>query len=586
MSLLLFNICFAQSTYFTCIPGTCCVLNDDCCMTSEPSHLLALILIPLLLSLIFNVTIKKNMILSAAKKERSVKEASRRANKYALLFAALSFIFVLFATNKCLIPKGFSKLNQVPVLVDAKITPKEVFTTTKLICSASVVDDNLPIEPSYRWNLRGKIYEGDTLQLNNVIASPNDTVECVVEAIDKYGVKATDSISVLVQNILPKVSAKIDVKGEGNTAKLNCLATASDAEDSQEPNISFEWFDQQHYFIGTENPLQLDRMIGGAGDQISCVATAKDLSGGTASDTVHHTITNTPPYIDFVQLSPSSPNEQTTAISCYASASDVDGDDVSLRYKWLVNNKLQNETTSVLQGPFSVGDRITCEVIPNDGTSDGKIKNMNANVQCTKVVSTNGFNMDSLSVLEDVENAETWIEDAIIISNTRTRSVTSWKVAFVEVLVMIPKVRYNNFPTDEKVTVKVYEFDDPRYVDPWIVSKKIHPSDYNWEDYSLPPGFFNTPYQEHKGAWVRFDFRDKISDTGMRSNDFIVGVVLDEGSSIGVGYSKYNHNCGKNWTLNSGSNIGWKLHGDGQGYRCSWPMLKVTYESNSISTCK
>ena len=82
-------------------------------------------------------------------------------------------------------------------------------------------------------------------------------------------------------------------------------------------------------------------------------------------------IQNTPPNIESVLLSPATPNSQES-ITCEAqNVQDIDNDDVTLNYTWLINGVIQEETSNVLTGPFSVQDRIECSVSSNDGRVDG-----------------------------------------------------------------------------------------------------------------------------------------------------------------------------------------------------------------------
>ncbi len=64
-----------------------------------------------------------------------------------------------------------------------------------------------------------------------------------------------------------------------------------------------------------------------------------------------------------------------------ASASDPDGDDISLEYRWYKNNKLAG-TADSLTG-FKRGDRIMVEVRPTDGTLYGNTRTLKLSINNT-----------------------------------------------------------------------------------------------------------------------------------------------------------------------------------------------------------
>lgn len=100
---------------------------------------------------------------------------------------------------------------------------------------------------------------------------------------------------------------------------------------------------------------------------------AMDLIGwNTAANTPGPT--NTPPTAT-VFLSPTQP-KATDPLTATATASDADGDPVSLTYVWKVNGTtVRTFTTSALSDSFSgaknAGDVVSVQVTPNDGTVNG-----------------------------------------------------------------------------------------------------------------------------------------------------------------------------------------------------------------------
>ena len=61
---------------------------------------------------------------------------------------------------------------------------------------------------SYEWrNGSNTLGNSDTLSLNNTLASPSDSITCIITASDPHGASASDSDSVVVDNIDPTVDS-------------------------------------------------------------------------------------------------------------------------------------------------------------------------------------------------------------------------------------------------------------------------------------------------------------------------------------------------------------------------------------------
>ena len=82
------------------------------------------------------------------------------------------------------------------------------------------------------------------------------------------------------------------------------------------------------------------------------------------------TISNTPPELTAVTITPNAPSSQDT-LTCTTTSSDADSDSVSVTYQWFSNGNLLSSTTDTLNGPFSEGDELTCAATPSDGEDSG-----------------------------------------------------------------------------------------------------------------------------------------------------------------------------------------------------------------------
>jgi len=82
-------------------------------------------------------------------------------------------------------------------------------------------------------------------------------------------------------------------------------------------------------------------------------------------------IKNSPPAINFIEISPANPRHGTD-ISVDADVSDTDGDDVLLKVRWFVNEE-EVSAEEVLSGSkFKAADKVYALVTPFDGTDEGR----------------------------------------------------------------------------------------------------------------------------------------------------------------------------------------------------------------------
>tara|TARA_B100000575_G_C23032648_1_gene594499 strand:- start:230 stop:1063 length:834 start_codon:yes stop_codon:yes gene_type:complete len=221
---------------------------------------------------------------------------------------------------------------------------------------------------------------------------------------------------------------------------------------------------------------------------------------------------------------------------------------------------------------------------------------------CTEVVTA--FDIEELSVLQDAASpylvatqsplhttSGPWYRDALVLTYLPPDDGfdSTWRVAAVEVLVMVPTARMGTLPDGERLTIEVFDGANPRMAPSWTETQPIVYGDLSWSDYVLPfdaaisgiSGDFN-----QRGAWARFDFRSTISESGMVSPEFVVGVKWESMSQVAVGYSNFNRACNRNWT-EWAPGSGWNMNGDSStGDVCSWPMLRVEIERTFTDECE
>lgn len=94
---------------------------------------------------------------------------------------------------------------------------------------------------------------------------------------------------------------------------------------------------------------------------------------GTGYGFVKLEIINQPPQIKSITFLPSEAYEDSV-LECKADVWDETPEKVILNYKWYNNNILLEMKSNKLQNSFIADDIIRCEIIPNDGVSDGEMK--------------------------------------------------------------------------------------------------------------------------------------------------------------------------------------------------------------------
>ena len=121
---------------------------------------------------------------------------------------------------------------------------------------------------------------------------------------------------------------------------------------------------------------------------------------------------NAQPNIDSIEVTPNNPTSQTDVYECIVSASDADGDPVTLTYSWMVDGVLLPETGSTLQDQFAIGEEVTCSVSATDGqesTTDSasvEIENSIPTVSNVYVLPTQPYTNDTVTAYATASDAD------------------------------------------------------------------------------------------------------------------------------------------------------------------------------------
>jgi len=271
--------------------------------------------------------------------------------------------------------------NTVPVIDSVEVVPSsDVTTTTVLTCSATASDSDAEVPTlNYAWDIDSvEAGTSDTLDLSTVGAVTGETVTCTVTATDPSGATSDPGTdSVVIENTLPVIdSVTLDPNPVRTNDVLTAITTASDA-DGDEVLLIHEW-----YVNGTPAGDASDTLDGVShfdkSDTVYVVVTPVEWFPGTettgaeglsvTSETID--VSNTPPSIDTVAISPDTAIE-TDALSCeYTGYTDADGDEDASTYAWTINGE-DAGSDPTLSGGYLADDEVTCTVTPNDGSDEG-----------------------------------------------------------------------------------------------------------------------------------------------------------------------------------------------------------------------
>ena len=211
-------------------------------------------------------------------------------------------------------------------------------TGSLLTCSASATDlDDGTLSPSYTWTVNGSsVGTGSTYTVSASDTDVGDSVICTASATDSSGVTISGSDLVTVTNTAPSLS-NLNITSSGfftNDTTLSCAVTVTDPDESLTPTI--QWM-LNGSSLASGAPVNLGSYSVYPDDVVQCTATVSDSSG--ASDTLSGTVTvaNRGPNTPTVVIDNQSPEANDT-LTCTGSATDADGDSLTLTYNWYVNS--------------------------------------------------------------------------------------------------------------------------------------------------------------------------------------------------------------------------------------------------------
>ncbi len=193
------------------------------------------------------------------------------------------------------------------------------------------------------------------------------------------------------------------------------------------------------------------------------------------------------------------------------------------------------------------------------------------------------FDIEEVSTLEDAVGPDLIEADGVVLDYDVEALPTDgvWRIMSVDILLMIPQDRFDNYPDDREMTVEVFISDDPTDGDAptWSLTQAANLDALEFEEHIFTVPGAEASETDYYRAWWEFDFSTETVDEGTTEPQFFVDLQWPQVRSPQVGYSNYNNACNRNWTIYDESS-GWEHNserpgGGGDDDTCSWPMFRV-----------
>jgi hypothetical protein len=273
------------------------------------------------------------------------------------------------------------RINRLPGAPQVGLEPAAPTTLDDLEVSFTAFaedPDHDQLQYAYRWTRDGEaVLEGDTPRLSASLTARGELWEVAVVARDGLGEGPAGHAQVTIQDAPPAVGEVVVLPTIGTVASTyTCVYydwSDPDPGDPEQPLYSFT-LNGQPAGEGTSGTLPLGPGELHKNDKITCTVTPGDgLLQGAPVSSAEVQVANSLPLVAQAVLAPAQ-GDVTDTFSCTAQGvEDADGDAVTLKFRWwLDGDPLPGETSQSLSAaPFHKGQSLRCEVLPNDGTSDG-----------------------------------------------------------------------------------------------------------------------------------------------------------------------------------------------------------------------
>jgi hypothetical protein len=255
--------------------------------------------------------------------------------------------------------------NTAPDVTAVSVTPSSAPIGAVVTCAATASDPDETPTITYAWSLGGvPVATGPTYTLGRNGEVRGDTVVCAATARDGDGATDVGTASVTLTNTPPTLtSLSLAPLAPLAGDEVVCTALGAADLDGDPVSVSYAWTrNGRAAGSGATYAGELQ-----SGDSLSCTATPSDgVANGTALS-ASVSVGNTAPELFGPVVTPAS-GPVGTVLTCAASASDVDGSNPVVTYRWTnAGVPVSTGATYTLAVTDDPGDVLTCTATADDG---------------------------------------------------------------------------------------------------------------------------------------------------------------------------------------------------------------------------
>lgn len=263
------------------------------------------------------------------------------------------------------------RVNGLPGAPVVSLSPVAPLTADDLVTSIDVLStdpDGDALGYTYAWTVDGVASAASyAATLPESATARGETWTVYVYASDAWGTGPAGTASVTIGNTAPSLAA-LDITPDPATrsATLTCTPSGYADADGDADQTLLEWT-VDGVAAGTGPTLASGFTTG---QTVTCQATPFD---GTDTGLVLYdslVIQNSPPEVTSLVLSPTTPYTDDT-LSAAVSASDPEGDTITLAYAWTVNGAAVSTAPTLAGSAFAKGDVVELTVTPSDADGAG-----------------------------------------------------------------------------------------------------------------------------------------------------------------------------------------------------------------------